>query len=81
MPLGTAFAETVTFDVDIINDMIQEDNETFNIAIGLLPSCLSLSHDTSSSTVTIIDDAVSVRFTQDEFIGSEAMGFVLVILS
>ena len=45
-----------SFDVDIINDMIQEDNETFNIAIRLLPSCLSLSLGTSSSTVTIIDN-------------------------
>ena len=45
-----------SFDVDIINDMIQEANETFNIAIRLLPSCLSLSLGTSSSTVTIIDN-------------------------
>ena len=45
-----------SFDVDIIDDMIQEDNETFNIAIRLLPSCLSLSLGTSSSTVTIIDN-------------------------
>ena len=45
-----------SFDVDIISDMIQEDNETFNITIKLLPSCLSLSLDTSSSTVTIIDN-------------------------
>ena len=45
-----------SFDVDIINDMIQEDNETFNIAIRLLPSCLSLSLGTSSSTVTITDN-------------------------
>ena len=42
--------------IDIINDMVQEDNETFNIIIRLLPSCLSLSLGTSSSTVTIIDD-------------------------
>ena len=47
---------TSSLDVDIINDMIQEDNETFNIAIRLLPSCLSLSLGTSSSTVTIIDN-------------------------
>ena len=45
-----------SFDVDIVDDMIQEDNETFNIAIRLLPSCLSLSLGTLSSTVTIIDD-------------------------
>ena len=47
---------TSSFDVNIINDMIQEDNETFNIAIRLLPSCLSLSLGTSSSTVMIIDN-------------------------
>ena len=45
-----------SISVDIINDMIQEDNETFSIAIRLLPSCLSLSLGTSSSTVTIIDN-------------------------
>ena len=45
-----------SFSIDIINDMIQEDNETFNIAIRLLPSCLSLSLGTSSSIVMIIDD-------------------------
>ena len=45
-----------SFSIDIINDMIQEDNETFSIAIRLLPSCLSLSLGTSSSTVMIIDD-------------------------
>ena len=44
------------FSIDIINDTIQEGNETFNIAIRLLPSCLSLSLGTSSSTVMIIDD-------------------------
>ena len=44
------------FSIDIINDMIQEDNETFNIAIRLLPSCLSLSLGNSSSTVMIIDN-------------------------
>ena len=87
--MSTAFTFTVTilagskfssFDVDIINDVIQEDNETFNIAIRLLPSCLSLSLGTSSSTVTIVDDDVSVTFAQDQFTGSEAMGFVLVNL-
>ena len=45
-----------SFSIDIINDMIQEDNETFAITMRLLPSCLSLSLGTSSSTVTIIDD-------------------------
>ena len=52
----SAGSASESFDVDIIDDMIQEDNETFNIAIRLFPSCLSLSLGTSSSTVTIIDD-------------------------
>ena len=52
----TAGSSSESFDVDIFNDMIQEGNETFNIAIRLLPNCLSLSLGTSSSTVTIIDN-------------------------
>ena len=52
----SAESTSSSFSIDIINDMIQEDNETFNIAIRLLPSCLSLSLGTSSSTVMIIDD-------------------------
>ena len=68
-----------SFDVDIFNDMIQEINGTFNIAIRLLPSCLLLSLGTSSSTVTIIDDnMIRVRFTQDQFTGSELLAFVMV---
>ena len=71
--------------IDIIDDMIHEDNETFNmhITIRLLSSCILLSLDTSSSTVTIIDDdvsVISVGFIQDQFTGSEAMGFVMVNL-
>ena len=52
----SAGSTSSSFSIDIINDMIQEDNETFNIAIRLLPSCLSLSLSTSTSTVMIIDD-------------------------
>jgi len=44
-----------SFDVNVIGDVIYEDIETFNIAIRLLPSCLSLSLGISSSTVMIID--------------------------
>ena len=52
----SAGSTSSSFSIDIINDMIQEDNETFNITIRLLPNCLSLSLGISSSTVTIIDD-------------------------
>ena len=44
---------STSLSVDIIDDKIQEDNETFNITIRLLPSCLSLSLGTSSTIVTI----------------------------
>ena len=52
----SAGSTSSSFSIDIIDDMIQDDNETFNITIRLLPSCLSLSLGTSSSTVMIIDD-------------------------
>ena len=52
----SAGSTSSSFSIDIIDDMIQEDNETFNITIRLLPSCLSLSLGTSSSIVMIIDD-------------------------
>ena len=52
----SAGSTSSSFGIDIVNDMIQEDNETFNIAMRLLPSCLSLSPGTASSTVMIIDD-------------------------
>ena len=45
-----------SFNIGIIDDVIHEDNETFNVAIRLLPSCLSISLGTSRSTVTIIDN-------------------------
>ena len=44
------------FSIDIVNDMIQESNETFNITIKLFTSCLSISLGNSSARVTIIDD-------------------------
>ena len=43
------------FTVDIIDDGIQEDNETFYITLGLLPSCLPLELGIAQSTVTIIN--------------------------
>ena len=52
----TAGSISSSFNVDIIDDIIYEDDETFNVTIKLLPSCLSLSLGTSSSTVTIIDN-------------------------
>ena len=60
----TAGAISTSFNIDIIDDVIHEDNETFNITIRLLPTTLQLNASLciSSSTVTIIDqDGMYVR--------------------
>ena len=44
-----------SFNIDILDDVIHEDNETLNIAIKLVPTTLQLTLCISSSTVTIID--------------------------
>ena len=51
----TAGSTSSSFSIDILNDVIEEKNETFNISIRV-PSCSSLSLGTSSSIVTIIDN-------------------------
>ena len=44
------------YSVDIINDMIHEDDETFDITITLMTTGLSISVDNNSATVTVVDD-------------------------
>ena len=57
----SAGATSSSFNIDIIDDVTHEDNETFNVTIRLLPSYLSLSTNISSSTIMIIDnDGTSV---------------------
>ena len=43
------------YSVDIINDMIHEDDETFDITITLMTTCLSISVDDNSTTVAILN--------------------------
>ena len=45
-----------SFNIDIIDDVTHEDNETIVIAVELLPTTLPLSVNISSSTVRIIDN-------------------------
>ena len=52
----SAGAASSSFNIDIIDDVIHESHESFDIAIRMLPNCLSLSLGISFSTVTIIDD-------------------------
>ena len=51
----SAGAISSSFNVDIIDDVIHEENETFNITITLL-SCCSFIYDISSSVVNIVDN-------------------------
>ena len=46
---------SLSFNVDICDDMMQEDNETFYAALRLFPSCLPLKLGVSRSTVTIVN--------------------------
>jgi len=41
---------------NIINDMIHEDDETFNITISLQATCLSINTGDNTATLTILDD-------------------------
>ena len=52
----SAGATSTLFDIDITDDVIHEDNETFNVAIRLLPSSLSVSLCVSSSIIWITDN-------------------------
>ena len=47
---------STSFVIEIIENVIQEDTETFNIAITMIQNCSSLSLDISSSTISIIDN-------------------------
>ena len=59
----SAGAISSTFNIDINDDEIHEDNETFNIAIKLVPTALQLTLCISSTTVTIIDhDGMLVNY-------------------
>ena len=54
----SAGAISSSFNIDIIDDVIHEENETFNITITLLSNCsyIYVRLDISSSTVNIIDN-------------------------
>ena len=45
-----------SFDVDIIDNMIQDGDKMFTITIRLIPTCLPVTINSSNTTVTINDD-------------------------
>ena len=56
----TAGMTSSSFDVDIIDNMIQDGNKTFNVSIRLIPTCLPVTINSHTITVAIIDDEGSV---------------------
>ena len=58
----SAGAISSSFNIDIIDDVTHEDNETFNIAIKLVPTALQLTLCISSTTVAIIDHDGTLRY-------------------
>ena len=52
----TAGMTSSSFDVDIIDNMIQDGDKMFTITIRLISTCLPVTIDSDTTTVTIIDD-------------------------
>ena len=45
-----------SFDVDIIDNMIQDGNKVFSITIRLISTCLPITIKSDTTSVNIIDD-------------------------
>ena len=52
----TAGMTSSSFDVDIINNTIQDGDKMFTITIRLMSICLSIIINSDTTTVTVIDD-------------------------
>ena len=52
----TAGMTSSSFDVDIIDNMIQDGDKMFTITIRPISTCLSVTINSDTTTVTIIDD-------------------------
>ena len=52
----TAGMASSSFDVDIIDNMIQDGNKTFNISIRIISTCLPVTINSDTTTVAIIDN-------------------------
>ena len=52
----TAGMTSSSFDMDIIDNIIQEGDKMFTITIRLISTCLPVTIDSDITTVTVIDD-------------------------
>ena len=56
----TAGMTSSSFDVDIIDNMIQDGDKIFTITIRLISTCLPVTINSDTTTVTITDDEGTV---------------------
>ena len=57
----TAGMTSSSFDVDIIDNMIQDGDKMFTINIRLISTCLPVTINSTTATVTITDDEGTVN--------------------
>ena len=57
----TAGMTSSSFDVDIIDNMIQDGDKMFTINIRLISTCLPVTINSTTAAVTIIDDESTVN--------------------
>ena len=74
----TAGMTSSSFDVDIIDNMIQDGDKMFTITIRLISTCLPVTINSDTTTVTIIDDEGTVRV--DTFVSYTFAFFVHLVL-
>ena len=74
----TAGMTSSSFDVDIIDNMIQDGDKMFIITIRLISICLPVTINSDTTTVTIIDDEGTVRV--DTFVSYTFAFFVHLVL-
>ena len=56
----TAGMTSSSFDVDIIDNMIKDGDKMFTITIRLISTCLPVTIDSDTTTVTITDEGSKV---------------------
>ena len=57
---SSGMTSSSSFDVDVIDNMVQDLHKMFFITIRLIPTCLPITVKSNTSNVTITDDEGTV---------------------
>ena len=74
----TAGMTSSSYDVDIIDNMIQDGDKIFTITIRLISTCLPVTVNSDTTTVSIIDDEGTVSRV---YIAHYVVVFILLLCS